>query len=67
MIRATPRRSRLYRRCGCGTTIRPGDNYMEHVMSPGGEFGDDHWHRLAECIGCARRYGRAPDPGAGTP
>lgn len=65
MRRATARTSRRVRRCGCGQTIRPGDRYVEHVMSPGGEFGDDHWHRFAECSSCATRYGRGDAVAAG--
>ena len=59
MIRTTVRTSRRQRMCGCGTVIRPGDRYLEHVASPNHDvLGNAGWWRLAECMSCAERYGR---------
>lgn len=65
MIRTTVRKSRRVRRCE-GTCedrrIMPGEQYLEHVMSPNhGDIGGDHWWRTAECAQCAARCGRPID------
>jgi hypothetical protein len=60
MIRVTRRRARRPHRCACGTTIEPGAVYLEHVASPHHQdLENSRWWRLAECAGCATRYGRA--------
>lgn len=66
MIRTTFRTSAKHRRCDCGTHILPGDQYLEHVISPDhGDVGNVGWWRAAECRACAVRYDRWPvDNGA---
>lgn len=59
--RTTVRRARKIRRCNdCGAVaIKPGDLYLETVVSPGhADLGNTRWRRIAECAGCGRRYGR---------
>jgi len=61
--RATLRRSRRLRRCGCGTIILPGDQYLEQVISPDhDDVGNAGWWRTDECRACAVRYDRWPIP-----
>ena len=59
MVRNTERTARIWRRCGCGNSIAPGDRYVESWASPDHEdLGNQHWWRLDECSDCATRYGR---------
>ena len=44
--------------------IRPGDRYLHHVASPGGDLGFLGWSRYAECAPCAETYGRPIEPAA---
>lgn len=60
--RTVVRRARKQRPCGdswCSVTIKRGDLYLEHVVSPGHvDLSNTGWRRLAECAECATRYGR---------
>lgn len=54
-------------RAGCGgycPQIQPGELYIEWTEFPGGDAGyataAGHPVRMAECRGCAERYGRGP-------
>ncbi|HZP49645.1 hypothetical protein [Actinocrinis sp.] len=63
MIRTQARTARKSHVCttgalGCVGVIRPGDRYLMHVASPGGDLGLVSWGRLAECANCAELYGR---------
>lgn len=61
MNRTTLRRSRKLRRCPCGTFVQPGDQYLEHVISPDhDDVGNVTWWRAVECRACAVRYSRWP-------
>lgn len=56
------RRART-RHSACGgycRTIRPGEQYLEHIAFPGEDGAEEARHpiRMAECSGCAIRYGR---------
>lgn len=62
MIRITPRRARRPHLCEYGAPyhkIRPGDPYLEHVISPHHDDIDNTtWWRAYECAECALRHGR---------
>ncbi|WP_229686782.1 hypothetical protein, partial [Longimycelium tulufanense] len=43
----------------CRRRIRPGDVYLEIVMSPDHSgLGSPYWRRFRECAPCAEIYGR---------
>lgn len=62
MIRTTVRTARQFHWCGgwrYGHQIKPGERYIEHVISPDHEdIGNTGWSRAPECAECAERYGR---------
>jgi hypothetical protein len=69
MIRTETRTARKTHICctkayRCPGVIRPGERYLEHVASPGGDLGLTGWGRLAECAPCAETYGRPIAPAA---
>ena len=60
MVRVTPRTARKERICSCRRTIKPGTQYLEHVISPQhDDLGNERWWRAAECSVCAVDSGRA--------
>ncbi|MEA5367755.1 hypothetical protein VA596_50050 [Amycolatopsis sp., V23-08] len=59
MNRTTARRARKPHRCPYCSLIKPGDVYLEHVVSPDHDgLGNTGWLRLPECASCARSCGR---------
>lgn len=42
----------------CANRIHPGEPYLRHTASPGGELGFIGWAHLAECASCAELCGR---------
>jgi hypothetical protein len=63
MLRITLRRSQKLRRCpACRRTIiHPGDQYLEHVISPDhDDVGNCGWWRAVECRACAVEAERWP-------
>lgn len=60
MVRTCRRVARRAHRCGCGQRIAVGVVYLSMVLSPDHDgLGNRGWLRVAECAGCAARYGRA--------
>lgn len=66
MNRITTRRAIKTHKCGpCHRDIEPGEVYLENVISPEhDDLGNPGWWRMAECAGCATRYGRGHLVGA---
>jgi len=65
LARTVTRTARKPHQCSsCDGWIKRGQRYLSHTMSPGGDMGYIGWNRIAECAGCAERYGR-PIPAAG--
>ena len=63
MIRTTARTARRFYWCGGERyghrQIKPGERYIEHVISPDhDDIGNSGWDRAQECAECATRYGR---------
>lgn len=62
--RTVARTARKVHQCSsCDRYIPRGQRYLSHTHGPGGDLGLVGWARIAECAGCAERYGRPIDVG----
>lgn len=63
LTRTNARTARKPHQCAsCDGWIKRGERYLSHTMGPGGDMGNIGWSQVAECAGCAERYGRPIEP-----